>query len=209
MLSVRKGVYSVALCVLVGTGAANTPAAAQWAPLYLASPDFTNGSILPLSTINNIVSNNVNACTANGAAGGDQSPPLFWGNVPYGTRYFALVLFDVTASFTHWGIYNIPAYYSGLPANAGAAGNTPYGTQIVDDGGVTGYFGPCPPANLPPDTHRYVFTLYALDKPVNPPGSVNFPTNSESLFQALLDAGLGGHVLATATLTGLYSSTPN
>jgi Raf kinase inhibitor-like YbhB/YbcL family protein len=177
--------------------------------MTLASPAFANDRVLPPSTINNIQYDGANVCTVSGAAGGDQSPPLVWADVPAGTRSQALVLFDATASFTHWGIYNMPGSTRELPANAGAPGASPYGTQIVDDGGVVGYYGPCPPPNYPPNRHHYVFTLYALDIRLKPPGSANYPTNSESLFEALIAAGMGGHILATTTLTGLYSNTPN
>lgn len=178
-----------------------------WFGFQLTSTTFQNGTILPISTIDNIVVNGVNACSINGAPGGDQSPELSWTGAPPGTRSFVVVLFDVTASFTHWGMYNIAGRATGLPQDAGVAGST-FGAQIVNDFGLAEYDGPCPPANYAPFVHDYVFTVYALDIDLRLPGSANFPANAETLYHALIDAGRGGHILASASLVGLYSTTP-
>ncbi|MGH8750415.1 MAG: YbhB/YbcL family Raf kinase inhibitor-like protein [Burkholderiales bacterium] len=63
-------------------------------------------------------------------------------------------------------------------------------------GDYFGYDGPCPPWNdsIP---HHYIFTLYALDL-VKCPVSGNF-TAPEVL------KAIAGHVLAQASLTGVYS----
>ncbi|MFO1434742.1 MAG: YbhB/YbcL family Raf kinase inhibitor-like protein [Candidatus Competibacteraceae bacterium] len=62
-----------------------------------------------------------------------------------------------------------------------------------------GYDGPCPPWN---DTrvHRYIFTLYALDLE-------RCPVEGEFRAAEVL-AAIDGHVLATASITGLYSMNP-
>jgi len=62
-----------------------------------------------------------------------------------------------------------------------------------------GYDGPCPPWN---DTipHRYVFTLYALDVE-------RCPVEGEFRAADVL-AAIDGHVLATASITGLYTMNP-
>jgi Raf kinase inhibitor-like YbhB/YbcL family protein len=187
---------------------ASAVAFAQDPFFQLRSTTFTNDTTLPISTINNIVVSGVNACSINGAPGGDQSPELSWYNPPPFTRSFVVVLYDVTASFTHWGMYNIPASTTGLPENAGVAGS-PYGTQIVNDFGVAAeYDGPCPPAGVAPYVHQYVFTVYALDIELNLPSSANFPANAETLYHGLIGAARGLHILASASLTGLYSTTP-
>ena len=130
--------------------------------LRLESNTFTDGSTLPASALFNYPVNGVNICSVNGAPGGDQSPELHWNVVPEGTRSFVVIAYDVTAAYTHWGMYNINASTHELPMNAGASGS-PYGQQILNDGFVNqGYDGPCPPANVAPTTHEYVFTLYAL-----------------------------------------------
>ena len=174
----------------------------------LHSTTFTNDSTLPISMILNNQVNGVNTCSANGAAGYDESPELFWTGAPRGTQVFAVVLYDVTASFTHWGMYNISGNVNQLPENAGMAGSS-FGPQIENDFDLgQQYDGPCPPANVPPDTHKYVFTVYALSKKLSLPGSANFPANAETLYQALIRAGQQGEILGEASLTGLYSSTP-
>jgi Raf kinase inhibitor-like YbhB/YbcL family protein len=181
-------------------------AAAQ--EFQLHSSTFNNGSTLPISTILNNQSNGVNTCSINGAAGGDESPQLSWTGVPRGTQSFVVVLYDVTASFTHWGIYNIGGNVTQLPENAGVAGS-PHGLQIENDFGLgQQYDGPCPPANVAPDTHTYVFTIYALKTTLRLPGSTNFPSNAETLYHALIRAGEQDEILGKAKLTGFYSSTP-
>ncbi len=175
----------------------------------VTSTTFENDSTLPISVINNItIPAGFNACSIDGAPGGNQSPELSWSNAPRGTRSFAVVTFDVTANFTHWGMYNIPRDTTELPQNAGVAGST-FGQQVVNDSGNGAeYYGPCPPSNFPPNVHHYVFTVYALDKELTLPSSANFPPTAETLFQALIEAGERGHILASAKIVGLYSTTP-
>ena len=79
---------------------------------------------------------------------------------------------------------------------------------VSDLGGDARYDGPCPPTNLPPNVHHYVFTVYALRSELSVPSSANFPANVEALFHALLDAAMRGEVLGSASMTGLYSTTP-
>jgi hypothetical protein len=171
------------------------------------SVTFSNGTTLPVSAIANILVGGSNICSLDGSAGGNQSPQLSWTNVPAGTRSFAVVLFDTTASFAHWGIYNIAGDRTGLPANAGAA-ESAYGTQVFNDFPDQNYDGPCPPSNFPPNVHHYVFTVYALRSGLELPSSANFPANADTLFRALLKAAERGNVLASASITGLYSTTP-
>jgi Raf kinase inhibitor-like YbhB/YbcL family protein len=145
-------------------------------------------------------------CAANGAMGGDQSPEMSWTPAKPGTKSFVVMLFDATAAFTHWGMYNIPADATGLPENAGVMGST-FGQQVAND--VTfgqEYDGPCPPANGLPVTHAYVLTVYALDDELKLPGSRDFPASGETLFRALLVAGRFGHILQSSSITGFYSS---
>jgi Raf kinase inhibitor-like YbhB/YbcL family protein len=198
---------SLAAGVALALGVLAASALAQES-FQLRSTTFSNGSSLPISMILNNQVNGVNTCTASGAAGYDESPELSWTGVPRGTQSFAVVLYDVTASFTHWGIYNIGGNVNQLPENAGVAGSS-FGQQIENDFALgQQYDGPCPPANVTPDTHKYVFTVYALSKKLSLPGSANFPPNGETLYQALIRAGQQGEILGEARLAGLYSSTP-
>lgn len=196
-------VAGVALAVGILAGSAGAQESFQ-----LHSTTFSNGATLPLSTILNNQVNGVNTCTANGAAGGDESPELSWTGAPRGTQSFVVVLYDTTASFTHWGIYNIGGNVSQLPANAGVAGSK-FGLQIENDFDLgQQYDGPCPPANVTPDTHTYVFRIYALSTTLRLDGTANFPSNSETLYHALIRAGAEGQILGTASITGFDSSTP-
>ena len=173
----------------------------------LTSTAFENDHFLPLSAIHTIPNNGVNICSINGQPGGNQSPQLSWIGAPKKTDSFVVVLYDVTAAFTHWGMYNIPASVTSLAENAGVPGST-VSPQVVNDYFIGAeYDGPCPPANVAPFVHRYVFTVYALDINLQLPSSANFPATAETLFQALIQAGRHGHILASASLTGLYSTT--
>lgn len=197
----------VGLVVALALGMLTASAPAQES-FQLHSTTFSNDSTLPISTILNDQVNGVNTCSASGAAGYDESPELSWTGAPKGTQSFVLVLYDVTASFTHWGMYNIGGDVTQLPENAGTAGSS-YGLQVENDFGLgQEYDGPCPPANVAPDTHKYVFTVYALKTKLSLPGSANFPANGETLYHALIRAGEQDEILGEASLTGLYSSTP-
>ena len=176
--------------------------------MELTSTAFTNGNPLPAANIYNYfypAGSTYNICSATGAAGGDLSPQLAWQHAPWNTRSFVVVLYDTTAAFTHWGMYNIPSYIRMLPGDAGVA-DSPYGTQITNDFGDPHYDGPCPPAGVAPDVHHYVFTVYALDTDLEVvSASANFPANAETLYQALIKAGRDGHILASAELLALNS----
>lgn len=162
----------------------------------LSSTRFTDGGQLPLSMVLGS-----NFCSFV-AGGGDQSPELSWKNAPHETRSFVITLFDVTASFTHWGMYNISRKTTELPENAGVAGS-PYGQQVFNDFFLGAeYDGPCPPNNITPVVHDYVFTVYALDDDLHLTSSPpNSPADAETLYRAML-----GHVLKRASIQGYFST---
>ena len=109
--------------------------------------------------------------TLAGCSGGNASPALQWSHVPAGTRSFAITLFDVDEKATpsgwwHWIVYDIPATTRKLEAGAGTerSARLPAGTiQGRSDLGNAAYHGPCPAKGDPP--HRYLFTIYALERP--------------------------------------------
>lgn len=208
----RKAVQRIGLATIAALLSATMLVAQNGWPygneFRVRSTTFANNTTMPISTIHNVVVNGMNACSANGAPGGNESPELSWTGAPWNTRSFVVVAYDETAAFTHWGMYNISPQVPGLPKNAGAQGST-YGMQIVNDFGIgPEYDGPCPPANYAPYVHHYVFTVYALDIELTLPSSANFPANAETLYQALIHAGEQHHILASASITGLYSTAP-
>lgn len=120
--------------------------------------------------------------------GRDISPALSWKNVPAGAKTLALVVRDPDApsgSFLHWAVVDIPA---GIPGFAAGARPPAPSRELSNDAGTAGYFGPCPPSG----THRYIFTLYALN------------TGSFAAGQAGLEDYLEARSLGKAVLTGLY-----
>jgi len=201
--------YWMLLLLSISLSAAGQVKGAPAGPnsFQLSSTTFANDTTLPISMIYNYVVNGSNICSIDGSPGGNQSPELSWTNVPPHTASFVVTLYDTTASFTHWGMYNISPTATGLPTNAGVAGST-YGKQIFNDFFVGAeYDGPCPPANVRPYAHHYVFTVYALDIVLQLPASANFPGNAETLYQALIRAGRNRHVLGSSSIAGFYSTT--
>ena len=202
----------VSLLGLVCGSAMSLPSLAQdpGHPFHLSSSTFDNNTFLPISAIDNVtLPNGKNGCSIDGSPGGDQSPALSWTRPRGNTRSFVVILYDETAAFTHWGMYNISPSLTGLPQNAGVA-DSKYGQQVDNDvSGGAHYDGPCPPAGVAPVVHRYVFTVYALDTLLDLPSPANFPANAATLYQALVQAGEDGDILESASITGLYSTTPS
>ncbi|MFM2163344.1 MAG: hypothetical protein RLZZ383_2856 [Pseudomonadota bacterium] len=173
---------------------------------------------------------------------GNRSPHLAWGDVPEGTRSFALIAVDPEAPsvgtdvnqpgrevavdlprapFFHWVVLDLPSDLRALPEGAhgdgvkmGGKSQDAVGPGIVGVNDYTGWFaaetgpmkgqyygydGAGPPWN-DQRMHAYVFTIYALNVPsLGMHGSFDGP-------KAL--AALRSHVLATASLTGLYAIHP-
>jgi hypothetical protein len=192
-------IVSICLCVTL-TALAQQQQSRQegdgWSHFKVSSTTFSDGGTIPLIMV-------YNQCTYY-PGGGDESPQLSWTNAPHGTRSFVVVAYDPTASFTHWGMYNISGRASGLPLNAGVP-NSSYGLQISNDFGDLNYDGPCPPPQFNPPSHSYVFTVYALDTvlPILPTHG-DFPPGAEALYHALIAAGRGNHILDSASIVGYF-----
>ena len=120
--------------------------------------------------------------------GMDKSPPFAWTPGPSGTLSYALVLTDLSTMmpYNHWAIWDMP------PATTTLAESLPKTGTIATPAGAKqssgGYKGPCPP-----NTHNYVFTLYALDVATVPGVMGSTPT-------ADLVTAFQMHDLASATL---------
>jgi len=114
------------------------------------------------------------------------SPQLEWQNPPKSTKSFVLTCIDPDApsgAFTHWIVYDIPTSKTEI------AQGEKVGKELPNSFGKSGYKGPSPPSG----THRYIFTLYALD--IEHIDSKNFFKEIEK------------HKLDTSQLMGLYERT--
>jgi len=153
--------------------------------ITLTSDAFANGGSIPAKYT---------------CVGRDISPALAWGEPPAGTQSFALIMEDLDAPvgiWVHWLLYNIPADTRSLAEALPVTGkNVPEGQGSPFVGknswGDIGYGGPCPPSG----THRYVFTLYALDEMT---GLLPGANKGEVL------KGMEGHILAQGELMGTFS----
>ena len=156
--------------------------------MQLTSSAFTNDSLIP---------------THFTGSGQDVSPAMEWTGVLEECKSLALVCEDMDAPeiagqdhpFVHWLVYNIsPEIHSlreGLPKGEQLEGVLAY--QGVNSFEKFGYNGPLPPVG--DRAHRYVFTLYALNK------SLDLIPNATiaDLYQAMQV-----HVIQTSRLSGYY-----
>jgi Raf kinase inhibitor-like YbhB/YbcL family protein len=125
--------------------------------------------------------------------GSDISPQLSWSGAPDKTQSLALILSDPDApsgTFYHWILYNMPKKMTSLQE---AISSLPAGTQIGKNSrGNMSYNGPCPPKGA---THRYIFTLYALDTTLH----LAAGTDAEKLIEAMQT-----HILGQTSLQGTF-----
>jgi Raf kinase inhibitor-like YbhB/YbcL family protein len=119
--------------------------------------------------------------------GNNISPNLSWEDVPEKTESFALSIYDPDAigGWIHWLVYDIHKINreikkDGLPTGA---------KEVENDFGKKSYGGPCPPSG----THRYTFTIYALD-------TEHLENINKQNFQIKVD----DHTIEKAIITGLY-----
>ncbi len=123
------------------------------------------------------------------------APPVTWLSPPAGAVEMALVVEDLDAdNFVHWVIAGLdpldPVIPQGsVPLGAIEAAND-FSTAEVTD---IGWSGPCPPHGT---THRYRFTLYALDQqvelaPGSPADDLIAVINNSSMAAAQLTATFG------------------
>ena len=123
--------------------------------------------------------------------------------------------------FFHWVLVDLPATLNSIgegefshtvtprgkagpsAAHGARQGVNNYTDWFANDhdmsGDYFGYDGPCPPWN-DAIVHRYVFTVYALDIATLP---VEGRFNGADVMKAMQ-----GHILAQASVTGLYSLNP-
>lgn len=120
--------------------------------------------------------------------GKDISPQLSWEDAPAETKSFALSVADPDApvgTWIHWLVHDIPKDVISIDK-----GSLPEGAkQVENDFGKKDYGGPCPPWG----THRYIFTLYALDTEY-----------LENISKRSFFDEVEKHTLEKAVLKGLY-----
>lgn len=118
------------------------------------------------------------------------NPPLSISDIPEKTLSLALTLDDPDAPigvFHHWLIWNI------LPTTKEIAENsTPSGAITgTSSAGNQKYHGPCPPSG----SHRYIFTIYALDTTLTLP--------PEAKTEDLLST-ISSHIIGKSSLMGKF-----
>ncbi len=120
------------------------------------------------------------------------SPPLTISGIPEETQSLLLIVDDPdspTGDFVHWVVANISPDVEEITEGTIPSESTPGMTSF----GKEQYGGPCPPRG----THRYFFTLYALDTKLGIIGKTK---------KDLMDS-INGHSFAKATLIGTYEIT--
>ncbi|MDB5190538.1 MAG: YbhB YbcL family protein [Segetibacter sp.] len=144
--------------------------------MEIKSPEFKYGEPIPKSFT---------------CLGPNISPPLYFQDIPEGTKSLVLIFEDVDATpkpWTHWMLFNIPP-------------NTPQAEQgIIPEGAVEGlannhsfgYEGPCP--KYFKGTHQYWFRLYALSTVLDLPAA----TEREEI-----EEEMQVHIIEKAELLGL------
>jgi Raf kinase inhibitor-like YbhB/YbcL family protein len=120
------------------------------------------------------------------------NPWLVIEEIPPNTVSLALIMHDPDApmpgGFTHWVAWNLSPNLKKIEENSFPK----KGIQGENGAKLKKYIGPCPPSG----THRYFFTLYALNTLLR-----NEPTfNKEQL-----EKEIQGKIIERAELVGLYS----
>lgn len=158
--------------------------------MKLISQDFTDGDKLPYRHVYNGM----------GYGGDNISPHLAWDEVPAGTKSFVVTCFDPDAptgsGWWHWIVANLPASARQLAQGAGSGIDwLPDGAiQTRTDFGKAGYGGAAPPRG---ETHRYIFTVHALN--------VESIEVDEEASGAVVGFNVHFHSLGSASITAMFS----
>lgn len=150
-------------------------------PFSLTSTAFKEGEIIP----NKYAYSIRNQCN-----GQNYSPPLSWVGTPPGTQSFSMIMYDPDGgNWVHWVQFDIPGDLSELPE---AVGGPDMGIKGINNFQKVRYGGPCPPSG----THRYIFTLYALDSLLSLP---------EGATKLQVEEAMQGHILQQTQLMGIVN----
>ncbi|MBW1644752.1 MAG: YbhB/YbcL family Raf kinase inhibitor-like protein [Deltaproteobacteria bacterium] len=183
----NNGPLSFLLAAVLLLTLAAQPATAAAKPgknFILTAADFTDQGPIPVALARPL------------AGGRNLSPALRWENAPAGTKSFALICVDlhpVARRWVHWLVINIPAAITSLPRNASGRAMPAGCRELRNSFGDYGWGGPQPPPGT--GSHRYVFSLYALNTE-----KINADIASESQLLAAIE----GKVLGVARLTGFF-----
>lgn len=126
------------------------------------------------------------------------SMPLSWINIPEGTKFFALTMYDPDANDTpHWGVFDIPVVVTEFTDALRPDNPLPdYAWEAIVYTGNAEYAGPCPPSA--DEAHHYVITIYALNE-----GMPDFDT-TPNLIE--MDHHIQERLLDSATIIGIFDS---
>lgn len=160
-----------------GPETATSPGRTAPGTMRLSSPAFADGATIPTRF----------TCSGEGTA-----PPLRWSGVGRNTRELALIVEDPDAPggpFVHWVVLGLSPASGGIPE-----GTRPATLRLGrSSSGKVGYEPPCPPRGDAP--HRYVFTLFALRRPLGAP----YGASVDEVRRAM-----AGAVIGQGRLTGRY-----
>ncbi len=143
--------------------------------MKITSPEFGEGEFIP------------SKFTCDGE---NINPRLDIAGVPSSAKSLALIVDDPdspSGNWLHWSIWNISPKIKSIEE-----GKLPSGaSEGVTDFRSVGYGGPCPGQG----THRYQFSLYALDT------ALDLPSGAK---RGELEAAMSGHVIEQAKSVGVY-----
>lgn len=180
--------HRIATALLV-VGSLTLFATAASAEFSLTSNDLKDGGRMPEAQVLNGM----------GRHGENISPQLAWSGEPDGTKSYVVTVYDPDAptgsGWWHWVVVDIPASAHELKRGAGSGqAELPSGARETrTDFGKPGYGGAAPPAG---ETHRYVFSVYAL--------KVDHLDVEADSSAALVGFLVHANALAKATLTVRY-----
>jgi Raf kinase inhibitor-like YbhB/YbcL family protein len=195
-LLIAMTLAGIILCACSTTPQPAKPAAAATSPAPPAVPEVSRASVA-MTISSPVFQDGAKIPVKYTCKGQSISPPLQWANTPQGARSYALIMEDPDTSrgtLTHWIVFNISPDFNGLPEGVLVQMDNPTTySQGNNSFGKTGYDGPCPPAG---QSHRYIFSLYALDNVLS---QLKAGASKSDLLEATQ-----GHILASTQLTGIF-----
>lgn len=147
--------------------------------MKITSPSFNEGEFIP------------SKFTCDGE---NINPRLEIADLPEHAQSLVLIVDDPdspSGNWLHWSVWNIDPKTNFIEEGMAPAG----AKEGVTDFKSTGYGGPCTHQG----THRYQFTIYALDNLLGLPSGAK---------RDELEAVMEGHIIERARLIGIYKRNP-